>query len=263
MTTKNIILVSVGAVVSIGAGFAAGYFVGQKITRKQDDEIIDQMNAELNEYARHFMLESADEKVIVNGTDYSKGVAIHNGEASKKADEMKEKYFNEIRKNGYGNFTISDEERAKIKAEVAAMSDEEKDEFMSHDEDDEERQRQNEAAGLESDEQYEARTHGEEDDAEVSEALERSLPPYMIDEQDYMAPQYEGFTKTVFTYFSDGTLIDDQDDIVPNADDLVGLDNLIEFESGDKDRIFVRNETYAADYEILYKEMTYKEFMGF
>lgn len=263
---KTIILVATG-VVAAGAGFAAGYFVGRNYMKKQTDGIINAMNDEINDYVRQITTMQIGSKV--NGNDPSSYVmtpeqeeAVKRAKAlSKKNDELKAEYMNRIKSNGYKTFSMSDEERAKIKAELDGMTDEEKLDFVTRDEDDEERIAENEARNLESDEDYEERM-AETEDVVAAEALESGLPPYIIDEQEYMSSQFDAFTKQQFTYFSDGTLIDDGDDIVPNADDVVGLDNLIELEDNSTDRIFVRNEGYAADYEIIYKEMSYNEYMG-
>lgn len=270
---KTIILIATG-VVAAGAGFAAGYFVGRNVIKKQTDDIINQMNDEINDYVQqiHTMQIGNDPSSYNNastdGTNTNYVMTPEQEEAvkrakalSKKNDELKAEYMNRIKNNGYKTFTMSDEERQKIKDELAGMTDEERLDFVTRDEDDEERIAENEARNLESDEDYEERMGGTEDVVAAS-ALESDLPPYIIDEQEYMDSQFDAFSKHQFTYFGDGTLIDDGDDIVPNSDDIVGLDNLIELEDGHTDRIFVRNEAYASDYEIIFKEMSYNEFMG-
>ncbi len=266
--TKQTIILLASVVVAAGAGFAGGYFVGQYRMKKQTDDIINQMNDEINDYVRQISTMQVADKTIVNGdpnhyvmTPEQEAAVKKAKEMAKKNDELKKEYMERVRKEGYKTFSISDEERQKIKEEMANMTDEEKLNFVTRDEDDEERIAENEARNLESDEDYEKRMADTEDTVAAG-AQYNALPPYMITEEEYMDPQFDSFTKQLFTYFRDGTLIDDGDDIVPDADDIVGLDNLIEFEGGDKDRIFVRNEAYNADYEILFKEMSYNEFMG-
>lgn len=262
---KKTIIFSVSVILAAGAGFAGGYLIGQHRMKKATDDIINQLNDEVNDYARMYTMTGPTDKTVVNGefeqTEEQKEASKRAKELAKKNDEMKKEYMNRIRKGGYKTFEISDEERQKIKDELAGMTDEEKLNFVTRDEDDKERIRENEEMGLESDEDYEARVGGTED-VVVAEGQYNQLPPYMISEEEYMDHQFDGYSKNVFTYFGDGTLIDDGDEIVMNGDDLVGLDNLIEFESGDKDRIFVRNEAYSSDYEILFKEMSYNEYMG-
>ena len=266
MTTKEIIVLAATGVVAAGAGFAAGYFVGRNYMKKQTDSIITAMNDEINDYVRQINTMQIGKSMGDNNSSYvmtpEQEEAVKRAKAlSKKNDELKEQYMNTIKANGYKTFSISDEERAKIKAELAGMTEEEKLDFVTRDEDDEERIAENEARNLESDEDFEERM-ADTEDVVAADAINSGLPPYIIDEQEYMSSQFDAFTKQQFTYFSDGTLIDDGDDIVPNPDDIVGLDNLIELEDNKTDRIFVRNEGYAADYEIIYKEMSYNEFMG-
>lgn len=265
---KKTIIFSVSLVLTAAAGFAGGYLLGQYRMKRATDDIINQLNDEVNDYAMKYTM-TDPHVTVVNGNDPSTfKMTPEQEEASKKAkeltkenDRLKKEYMDRVRKEGYKTFTISDEERKKIKEEMSHMSDEEKLNFVTRDEDDEERIKKNEEMGLESDEDYEERM-ADTEDVVAAEAQYNPVPPYMIDEQEYMDPQFDSFTKQLFTYFGDGTLIDDGDEIIPNADDVVGLDNLIEFESGDKDRIFVRNEAYSADYEILYKELSYSEWMG-
>ncbi len=261
MNKATIILVGTG-VVAAGAGFAAGYFVGRNHMKKQTDGIINAMNDEINDYVRqiHTMQIATPSGDFVMTPEQE--AAVKRAKAlSKKNDELKAEYMNIIRANDYKTFTISDEERQKIKEELAGMTDEEKLDFVTRDEDDEERMADNEERHLESDEDYEERM-AETEDVTTAAAVESDLPPYIIDEEEYIGPQFDAFTKQQFTYFGDGILIDDGDNIVPNPDDVVGIDNLVELDGGAKDRIFVRNEPYAADYEIIFKEMTYNEFMG-
>lgn len=262
---KKTIIFSVSVILAAGVGFVGGYLIGQHRMKKATDDIINQLNDEVNDYARMYTMTGPTDKTVVNGefeqTEEQKEASKRAKELAKKNDELKQEYMDRVRKEGYKTFEISDEERKKIKDELAGMTDEEKLDFVTRDEDDEERIRKNEEMGLESDEDYEERMGGTEDTVTAG-AMYNPVPPYMISEQEYMDPQFDGFSKSLFTYFGDGTLIDDGDEIVMNGDDLVGLDNLIEFESGDKDVIYVRNEAYSADYEIIFKEMSYNEFMG-
>lgn len=284
MTTKQTIILLASVAVAAGGGFAVGYFVGRNHMKKLTDDIINQLNDEVNDYAKHLADHDLVDKVIVEGKDYTDPNSYDNTSAdgtntkyimtpeqeeavrrakalSKKNDKLKQEYMDRIRKEGYKTFTITDEERQKIKDELASMTDEEKLDFVTRDEDDEERIANNEAMNLESDEDYEERM-ADTEDVIAGSAQYSGLPPYIIDQEDYMNPQFDSFTKQQFTYFGDGTLIDDGDDIVPDPDSCVGLDNLVELEAADTDRIFVRNEGYNADYEIIFKEMSYKEFMG-
>lgn len=271
MTNKTLFIVLGSSVVVGAAGFATGYLVGSRRMKKATDAIISQMNDEINDYVAQITdMENAD-KVVVEGTDYTQSEAYKKAkELARKNDELKKEYLKKITENGYKikdnpvypiSNPITPERRQQVKEELEQMTEEEREEFVETDFDDEERKERNEAMGLESDEDYEERM-ADEIDTVADDAIHNPIPPYIIDEDDYMDSQFDSFTKQVFTYFGDGTLIDEGEDIIPNPEDIIGLDNLLELESGNEDRIFVRNEAHAADYEIMFKEMTYDEFMG-
>jgi hypothetical protein len=76
--------------------------------------------------------------------------------------------------------------------------------------------------------------------------------PYSIDPEEFGDKEDEGWDTMVLTYFADGVLIDDADEIVEQPDVVVGLDNLKIFEEfPDATCVYVRNETWRTDFEIL------------
>ena len=76
--------------------------------------------------------------------------------------------------------------------------------------------------------------------------------PYSIDPEEFGDKEEEGWDTMVLTYFADGVLIDDADEIVEQPDVVVGLDNLKIFEEfPDATCVYVRNETWRTDFEIL------------
>lgn len=76
--------------------------------------------------------------------------------------------------------------------------------------------------------------------------------PYSIDPEEFGDKEEEGWDTMVLTYFADGVLIDDTDEIVEQPDVVVGLDNLKIFEEfPDATCVYVRNETWRTDFEIL------------
>lgn len=73
--------------------------------------------------------------------------------------------------------------------------------------------------------------------------------PYVIDVEEFgMNEEYDTMT---LTYFADGVLTDDVDDVVEDPDVLVGLDNLKIFEEFGASAVYVRNEVWKTDFEIL------------
>ena len=76
--------------------------------------------------------------------------------------------------------------------------------------------------------------------------------PYSIDPEEFGDKEEEGWDTITLTYFADGVLIDDTDEIVEQPDVVVGLDNLKIFEEfPDATCVYVRNETWRTDFEIL------------
>ena len=76
--------------------------------------------------------------------------------------------------------------------------------------------------------------------------------PYAIDPEEFGDKEDEGWDTTTLTYFADGVLVDDVDEIVEQPDVVVGLDNLRIFEEfPDATCVYVRNETWRTDFEIL------------
>ena len=76
--------------------------------------------------------------------------------------------------------------------------------------------------------------------------------PYAIDPEEFGDKEEEGWDTTSLTYFADGVLVDDTDEIVEQPDVVVGLDNLKIFEEfPDATCVYVRNETWRTDFEIL------------
>lgn len=76
--------------------------------------------------------------------------------------------------------------------------------------------------------------------------------PYAIEPEEFGDKVDEGWDMTTLTYFADGVLVDDVDEIVEEPDVVVGLDNLRIFEEfPDATCVYVRNETWRTDFEIL------------
>ena len=53
------------------------------------------------------------------------------------------------------------------------------------------------------------------------------------------------------TYYADGVLTDELDEIVEDVDNVVGIESLTRFGEYEDDTVFVRNDELKADYEIL------------
>ena len=76
--------------------------------------------------------------------------------------------------------------------------------------------------------------------------------PYPINPEEFGDKEDEGWDTMVLTYFADGVLIDDADEVIEQPDVVVGLDNLNIFEEfPDATCVYVRNEVWRTDFEIL------------
>jgi hypothetical protein len=108
-----------------------------------------------------------------------------------------------------------------------------------------------------------------EDEDEEPEVLEvmRIFPrdpdhPYIISEHQFMDDGMHPDDKMDLLYFEeDDTLTDDHEHILNNVEYLVGIDNLGKFGlgSGDRRKLYIRNEKTGADYEVIKDERSFTE----
>ena len=81
--------------------------------------------------------------------------------------------------------------------------------------------------------------------------------PFVIDPSEFGEnPEYD--TETL-TYFADGVLVDDVDDVIEEPDIVVGLENLKVFEEFGATTVYVRNNIYKTDYEIIRDDWNYSD----
>lgn len=73
--------------------------------------------------------------------------------------------------------------------------------------------------------------------------------PYIIDVDEFGTN--EEYDTMCLTYFADGVLVDDSDEVVEDPDVVVGLDNLKIFGEFGASAVYVRNEVWKTDFEIL------------
>ena len=86
-----------------------------------------------------------------------------------------------------------------------------------------------------------------------------SEEPEIISEEEF--GEIDEYEKLTLTYYSDGVLAEElSDEIVENADELVGSDYIQKLE--DSDAVYVRNDIEKTDYEIVKNLQTYKEVTG-
>lgn len=88
-------------------------------------------------------------------------------------------------------------------------------------------------------------------------AEDMAKEPYVISPYDF--GELDGYSQVELTYYADGTLEDEDYNIVTDADELIGRDSLYTFGEYEDDAVFVRNERLHADFQILKDYRTYEE----
>lgn len=81
--------------------------------------------------------------------------------------------------------------------------------------------------------------------------------PYVIPPEEFM--NNEDYENISLTYYSDGVLADENDDVVEDVENVVGRESLNHFGEYEDDSVFVRNDILKCDYEILYDLRNYSE----
>lgn len=84
--------------------------------------------------------------------------------------------------------------------------------------------------------------------------------PYTISPEEF--GESGNYTQISLTYYSDGVLADDEDEIIEDIDDTVGEDFADHFGDYEDDSVFVRNDRLRCDYEILKDNRSYHDVAG-
>ncbi len=94
---------------------------------------------------------------------------------------------------------------------------------------------------------------------DLGESVREPGRPYLITEEDFMQNEHD-FSQTTFTYYAgDRILTNERDDVMDQVNQIVGHSNLeaIRDLPDDKNTIYVRNEKYDSDYEIVVSQGKY------
>lgn len=81
--------------------------------------------------------------------------------------------------------------------------------------------------------------------------------PYVISPYDF--GEIDDYNQIELTYYADGTLEDDEYNVVTDVDELIGPKALTTFGEYEDDSVFVRNERLCTDFQILKDYRTYAE----
>ena len=82
--------------------------------------------------------------------------------------------------------------------------------------------------------------------------------PYVITPEEFgeYGDEYETLS---LTYYADGVLTDEWDQVIDDVDDVIGLDSLTHFGEYEDDSVFVRDDDIKIDYEILLDERNFAD----
>lgn len=86
-------------------------------------------------------------------------------------------------------------------------------------------------------------------------------PPYIIPTDDFLNDT-RGFDQMTLNYHSDGGVVsNEKDEKVKDAEELLGKENLTKFGelSGNQDIVYIRNEEYGKDFEVIRTIGSYAE----
>lgn len=101
----------------------------------------------------------------------------------------------------------------------------------------------------------------EDEQKNLSQALEEAKskfrPPYQISEEDFGTEL--GYSTISCTYYADGILTDETDRPMEDADEYIGVENLVPLENREEMVIYVRNERLKIDYEISFDYRDYSD----
>lgn len=100
----------------------------------------------------------------------------------------------------------------------------------------------------------------EEGYAEHSEDMNKnsiSEKPYVITPVQF--GDHEEYDLITLTYYSNGVLTYENNEVIEDVDDTVGIDSLNHFGEYEDDSVFVRNDIRRCDYEILFDRDQYRE----
>lgn len=93
-------------------------------------------------------------------------------------------------------------------------------------------------------------------DAE-EEGKETMDKPYVIPPESF--DDFEDYDAVSLTYYADGILADENDEIIEDVESVVGFESLSHFGEFEDDSVYVRNDARKCDYEILTDQRNYSD----
>ena len=96
-----------------------------------------------------------------------------------------------------------------------------------------------------------------EEVTEVVAEVSATDEPYVIPPEEF--GEFDEYNQIGLTYYSDGVLTDDNNDIIDDVEEVVGSESLKHFGEYEDDAVHVRNDRLKCDYEILQVEEKYSD----
>lgn len=93
----------------------------------------------------------------------------------------------------------------------------------------------------------------------VESVTDKSFTPYVISPEEF--GENDNYETTSLTFYSDGILADEDDEMIDDVDSLVGFESLSHFGEYEDDSVFVRNDRLETDFEILLNTMSYSDLL--
>ena len=81
--------------------------------------------------------------------------------------------------------------------------------------------------------------------------------PYVISPEEF--DDNEDYETVSLTYYSDGVLTDERDNVIEDVEGTIGEDSLTHFGEYEDDSVFVRDDRKTIDYEILADDRKFSE----
>lgn len=81
--------------------------------------------------------------------------------------------------------------------------------------------------------------------------------PYVINPENF--GEIFGYDTVCCTYYADGVLTNEFDEVIEDVDDVIGLESLKHFGEYEDDSLFVRNDQLETDYDIVREYRKYSD----
>lgn len=101
-------------------------------------------------------------------------------------------------------------------------------------------------------------TMEEDEENEDDELYDSDDEPYIIDPSEF--GNYGHYATQTCTYFADGVLVDDVDEVIEDPDSLVGTYHIDIFRDFDATSVYVRNDWMKMDFEIIRDDWFWSDF---